>query len=192
MTAGPQMVAALIFATRAWAVSAAFLAGVAVAVTTGVTVTRWLAGVVGLSDTGAGGPVVTVIHAALVVLLLVLAVKNWRGRATSEPPAWLGRLRTAGPRKAFVTGLLLIGLFPSDVLVMLTVGIDLAQNDAALTAALPFIGITVVIAALPLLSYLLFRRRAEALIPKVRDWMNERSWLVNITLCLFFVLLILL
>jgi hypothetical protein len=192
MMAGPQIVAALIFATSAVAVSAAFLAGVAVAVTTGVMITRWLAGVVGLSDTSAGGPVVTVIQAALVVLLLVLAVKNWRGRATSEPPAWLGTLLSAGPRKAFVTGLLLIGLFPSDVLVMLTVGIDLAQNGAALTAALPFIGMTVVIAAPPLLSYLFFRRRAEALIPKVRDWMNERSWLVNITLCFFFVLLILL
>ena len=34
--------------------------------------------------------------------------------------------------------------------------------------------------ALPVLSYLLFRRRAQRVMPKVRDWMNINSWLVNI------------
>ncbi|WP_245378381.1 GAP family protein [Kibdelosporangium banguiense] len=43
-----------------------------------------------------------------------------------------------------------------------------------------------------MLCYILFRDRAEVLMPKVRDWMNERSWLVNIVVCLFFALLILL
>jgi hypothetical protein len=38
-----------------------------------------------------------------------------------------------------------------------------------LLAAVPFIAATVFIAALPVLSYLLFRRRAQRLMPKVRD-----------------------
>jgi small neutral amino acid transporter SnatA (MarC family) len=59
------------------------------------------------------------------------------------------------------------------------------------SAALPFIVATVRVAALPLLLYLLFYRRAQRLAPKVRDWMNAHSWLVNIIVCGVFILLIL-
>jgi hypothetical protein len=44
---------------------------------------------------------------------------------------------------------------------MLTVGAHVEQHHAGLDAALPFIGATVLIAGLPLLVYLLFRKRAE-------------------------------
>ena len=47
------------------------------------------------------------------------------------------------------------------------------------------------IAALPLLLYLLFQRRAKRIMPRVRDWMNSNSWLVNIIVCGVFILLIL-
>jgi hypothetical protein len=79
----------------------------------------------------------------------------------------------------------------SDVIVMLTVGMNLVQNNAGLLAALPFIVATVLVAALPLLLYLLFYRRAQRLAPKIRDWMNAHSWLVNIIVCGVFILLIL-
>jgi hypothetical protein len=71
------------------------------------------------------------------------------------------------------------------------VGINLAQNDVSLLAAVPFMAATILIAALPVLSYLLFRRRAELAMPKVRDWMNTHSWLVNIIVYIVFILLIL-
>jgi hypothetical protein len=71
-----------------------------------------------------------------------------------------------------------------------TVGVNLAQNNASLLAALPFIALTVFIAALPVLFYLLFRRRAQQLMPKVREWMNTHSWLVNIIVYVIFILLI--
>jgi hypothetical protein len=38
---------------------------------------------------------------------------------------------------------------------------------------------------------LLFRRRAQQVMPKVRDWMNKNSWLVNIIVYVVFILLIL-
>jgi hypothetical protein len=86
--------------------------------------------------------------------------------------------------------LLLLSVFPSDLMILLTVGINLAQHDAGLVAALPFVVATILIAALPLLSYLLFRRRAERAMPKVRDWMNTNSWLVNIIVYVIFIVLI--
>jgi hypothetical protein len=74
---------------------------------------------------------------------------------------------------------------------MLTVGVNLVHNDAGLGAALPFIGATVLVAALPLLLYLLFHRRAQRLMPRVRDWMNANSWLLNVLVCVVFIALIL-
>jgi hypothetical protein len=41
------------------------------------------------------------------------------------------------------------------------------------------------------LSYLLFRHRAKQVMPKVRDWMNTNSWLVNIIVYAVFIVLIL-
>jgi Sap, sulfolipid-1-addressing protein len=82
-------------------------------------------------------------------------------------------------------------VFPSDFVVLVTVGVNLAQNNASLLAALPFIAATVFIAALPVLFYLLFRRRAQRAMPKVREWMNANSWLVNIFVFVIFIVLIL-
>jgi hypothetical protein len=55
----------------------------------------------------------------------------------------------------------------------------------------PFILLTTLIAGLPLLGYLIFHRRAVGAMPKVRDWMNANSWLVNIIVCVIFIILIL-
>ena len=103
----------------------------------------------------------------------------------------LGKLQEADAKLVFTIGLLLIGLFPSDVLVLITVGVNLAQSDSGIIDALPFILATTLIAALPLLGYFLFRRRAEIAMPKVRDWMNDNSWVVNIIACGVFIVLIL-
>ena len=67
---------------------------------------------------------------------------------------------------------------------------NLAQNNASLLGAVPFVVATILIAALPVLSYLLFHRRAVRAMPKVHDWMNTHSWLVNIIVYVVFILLI--
>jgi hypothetical protein len=197
MNAGPQIMSAIIFVTapKALKLSAYFLAGVVIAVTVGVTVTYTLATVLGnsipLGDPSDSGSLGNIIQYLLVGLLVFLSIKNYVRRETIEPPRWLGAMQNAGPRRAFTTGLLLLSVFPSDFVVLMTVGINLAQQNASLLGALPFVVATIFIAALPMLSYLLFRRRAQQVMPKVRDWMNTHSWLVNIIVYVIFILLIL-
>jgi Sap-like sulfolipid-1-addressing protein len=197
MMAGPQIMSAFVFVTakRPVRVSLAFLVGVAAAVTVGVAVMRGVAALLGSSvslgdpsDTSSAG---TIIQLALVGLLAAMAVKSYLGRETAEPPKWLGTLQEASPRRALEMGLLLILLMPSDIVVMLTVGMNLEQNDSAVAAAIPFIAATVLVAALPLLAFLLFHRRAQRVMPKVRDWMNTHSWLVNIVVYGIFIVLVL-
>jgi hypothetical protein len=197
MNAGPQIMSAIIFVTapKALKLSAYFLAGVVIAVTAGVTITYTLATLlsnsVSLGDPSDNGSLGNIIQYVLVGLLVFLSIKSYVGRETSEPPRWLGAMENAKPRTAFTTGLLLLSVFPSDLVILVTVGINLAHNNASLVGAVPFIAATIFIAALPMLSYLLFRRRAQRVMPKVRDWMNTHSWLVNIIVYIVFILLIL-
>ena len=169
--------------------------GVAIATTVGVLIALGIVSLLGngvsLGDSSEKGSTGSIIQYLLVGALVVLAVKNYLGRETVEPPRWLGTLMGADPKQALRTGLLVILLMPSDI-IMLTVGVNLAQNNLGLVAALPFIAATVLIAALPLLLYLLFQSRAQRLMPKLRDWMNSNSWLVNIIVCVVFIALILL
>jgi hypothetical protein len=197
MNAGPQIMSALIFVTasKPLKLSAYFLAGVVIAVSVGVTVTFTLATTLGngvsLGDSSDSGSLGHVIQYLLIGLLVFASIRSYLGRATSEPPRWLGTMQNAKPTTAFLAGLLLLSIFPSDFVVLMTVGVNLAQSNSSLVAALPFVAATILIAALPMLSYLLFRRRAEVLMPKVRDWMNTNSWLVNIIVYVIFILLIL-
>jgi hypothetical protein len=197
MMAGPQIMAAIIFVTapKSLKVSAPFIAGVAIATTVGVAIALALASLLdnslSLGDSSNNGSTGHIIQYLLVGLLVAFAVKNYVRRETVEPPRWLGTLMSADWQRALMTGLLVILVMPSDIIIMLTVGMNLVQNNAGLLAALPFIAATVLVAALPLLLYLLFYRRAQQLMPKVRDWMNTHSWLVNIIVCGVFIALIL-
>ena len=197
MMAGPAIMAAIVFVTheKAVQVSLAFVVGVAIATLVGVAITRGLASLLddsaslgSSSDKGSAG---TIIQIVLVGLLVLACVKNYLGREHAEPPKWLGSLLEASTAKALAVGLLVILLGPSDIVVMLTVGMNLEQTKSALVEALPFVAATTLVAALPLLAFLLFRKRAGRTMPKVRDWMSANSWLVNIFVCLIFIALVL-
>lgn len=196
MMAGPQIISAIILVTtpRPVRTSLAFLAGVAAAVCVGVGVALGLAhllgGAVDLGGTGNRGSLGNIIKYVLIGLLVLAALRNWRNRADAEPPKWLTSLMTSGAGRALAIGFLVILLMPSDAVVMLTVGVHLVQGSEGFVGALPFIALTVLIAALPLLGRVLFRRRATVVMPRLRDWMNSHSWLINIVVCLVFVALI--
>jgi hypothetical protein len=197
MMAGPQIMSAIIFVTSKDAVklSLSFITGAAIGVTVGVIVAKGIASLLGadneIGETSEPSTLGRVVQIVLVLLLVAAAVRNFVKRATIEPPKWLGALQEANARRAFTLGLLLLTIFPSDAIVLLTVGFNLEDNGESVIDALPFIGLTVLIAALPFLAYLLFHRRAVTAMPKVRDWMNANSWLVNIIVCGIFIALIL-
>ena len=197
MIIGPGLVADIILVTalRPVRLCLAFIVGVSIAVTVGVLITSTLAtlldSAVSLGDASSSGSIGKIIQYLIVGLLIVRSIQAYARRKTSEQPGWMGALQNADGKLAFKMGLLLIFLMPSDIAIMITVGVNLAHNDAGLLAALPFIAATVLVAALPLLFYLLFRRRAQRVMPSVRNWMNTHSWLVNIVVYVVFIVIIL-
>ena len=195
MVAGPQIMSSIIFVTAEHAVklSLAYIAGAVVGVVGGLLLAYGLISALGISlgDSSDQGSAGKIIQYALILLLVAGIVKNYRGRETIEPPKWLSGLMAMEPRKAFGLGALLLSVFPSDAVILFTVATNLHQNDSPVTDALPFMGLTVLLAALPLLAFLLFHHRAIRAMPKVRDWMTTNSWLVNIIVCGIFIVLIL-
>jgi hypothetical protein len=198
MMAGPQIISSIIFITReseAVKVSLAYVAAIAFAASVGILICMGLANLldnaVDLQSGSGPSTAAKVIQIVLIGLLILRSITIYLHRATSEPPKWLGTLQSATARRAFEIGFLLILLFPGDIVVMLTTGIHLVSEHHSFLDALPLIGLVTLIAAGPLLFYLLFEKRAARLMPRVRDWMNSHSWAINIAVCVVFIALIL-
>jgi hypothetical protein len=190
MMAGPQIISAVMLATSGAPVrnSTAFVGGVATALAIGLTVSFVSAELLNDAATGGdGGSGSDLITGVIVVLLIVAAVIEFRGRHGAETPAWMIALHEADPRGAYKLGLLLILFMPSDVIVMLSVGQYLSQNGLGLLDGLGFALLTVLIAALPLITLKIGGERAEEALPRLREWMAANAWLISIGVYVFFI-----
>jgi hypothetical protein len=192
MVAGPQIVSAIVLATGqdARRNSLAFLAGVALAITVGTMVAYWLFRLVKTSAPAERqGTVGTFIDWLVIALLLFLMVRVFLRRKHTTSPKWMGRLQTADARLSFRLGLLLFLVMPTDVITMVTVGASLAGRGAPWWQSVPFLVLTLLLVGLPLIILLLLGKRAQELLPEVRDWMSTNSWVVNEAVIVFFLAL---
>lgn len=185
MVAGPQILSAIFLATtHNWRRnSAAFLAGAALSITLIVSI----AYVTGSGVSGDGGS--DTLYIVILALLVAAAANVFLTRKTAEPPKWMGKLQNASPPLSFKLGFLLLGVFPTDILTSWAVGSYLANQGDPWWHYLPFVLLTLLILALPATLILIFGRRAEAFLPKVRDWMNANSWIVSEIVIVFFIVI---
>lgn len=188
MIAGPQIISAFFFATSEdWKrESVAYVAGASLSIIAMAT-----AGFLLASGLKSGGGSDAGIDWAIVALLAFAMVHNFRKRKESQPPKWMGRLQAATPKLTFVLGFLLLGFFPSDLVTSLSVGAHLCNHGNAWWSILPFVGLTLVLLSLPALGVVMLGRRAQALLPRIRDWMNDNSWIVSEFVLAFFIVIIL-
>ena len=106
MNAGPQIMSALIFVTASAAEALGLLHG-----GRGDRRHRWrhyhlhfsqrAGNSVSLGDPSDSGSIGKIIQYVLVGLLVILSIRSYLTRATSEPPRWLGAMQNAKPRTAF-------------------------------------------------------------------------------------------
>jgi hypothetical protein len=189
MVAGPQILSAVFLATsEGWRRnSAAYVLGAALSISLIVSA-AYLIG----DGAREGGTSNDTLYIIILVLLLAAALHTFLTRKEEkEPPKWMGKLQTATPRFSFRLGFLLLGVFPTDILTSVAVGGYLAGQEDPLWNFLPFLALTLTLLALPALAIIALGERGQALLPKVRDWMNDNSWVVNeIVLALFIALTI--
>lgn len=187
MVAGPQILSSIFFATsEQWRRnSLAYVAGAALSISAVVA----LAYFVGGSATGGGSDGNGALTAVVLVVLVGAMVHTYLTREEAEPPKWMGKLSTASPRFSFRLGFLLLGFFPTDILTSVAVGSSLASDGLPLTDSLGFIALTLLLLALPALAVVALGERAVDTLPRIRDWMNDNSWIVNEAVLAFFIVL---
>jgi Sap, sulfolipid-1-addressing protein len=176
MIAGPQILSAIFLATTEnWRRnSLAYVAGAALSITLIVTIATLVGS--GASDSGTSDDTLYIV---VLVLLVVAAVHTFLTRKTSEPPKWMGKLQTADWKFSFKLGFLLLGVFPTDIVTSWAVGSYLAASGDSWLHLLPFLLLTLSLLALPALLVVALGERAKTFLPKVRDWMNDNSWIVG-------------
>jgi hypothetical protein len=113
-------------------------------------------------------------------------VRSFLTRRTSEPPKWMAKLQSATPKLAFMLGVVLLGVFPTDILTSVTAGLHVARHGDAWWECLPFIGVTLLLLGAPAIGVVLLGSRAHSVLPKIRDWMNNNSWVVSEIVLTFF------
>ena len=192
MIAGPQIISSFFLATSSQPVrnSLSYVAGAAISITTVVTVAFVFArGATGQTGSESHGTAETVLDWVILGLVLFLVVHTFLTRKTSEPPAWMGKLQEARQRFAFLLGLALLGVFPTDIASSITVGLHVERHGGAWWQVLPFVLLTLLLLGLPLIGILVLGHRAEVVLPKIRDWMNDNAWVVSEVVLVFFALI---
>ncbi len=191
MVAGPQIISAVFFATSpSWKkVSAAYVLGAAVSITLIVSAAYLLAS--GAESSGDEDSGLSTIDYVVLALLVFAAINAFRSRKQSEPPKWMGKLQEATPKTTLVLGFFLLGFFPSDLVTSISVGSFLGSHGDEWAEALPFVGLTLLLLASPALAVVAMGDRAQAFLPKVREWMNTNSWIVSEVVIVFFIVIVL-
>jgi hypothetical protein len=186
MIAGPQVLSAIFLATteRWQRNSAAYVTGAALSITATVTAAYFLS----TGATGKGSSDDTV-YIVVIVLLVFAGIHTFLTRKTAEPPKWMGKLQSATPRQSFRLGFLLLGLFPGDIATSVAVGAYLSTQGEPWWHVLPFLALTLLFLGLPAILVLVLGQRAQTLLPKVRDWMNNNSWVISEIVVVLFILI---
>ena len=134
----------------------------------------------------------SVLKIVLGLLLLAVAVKQYRGRPQSdtEPhlPAWMQRVDTFTPAKAAGLGVLLSAINPKNLLLTVGCAAAIAQTgvdtvDQAVALAV-FVPLGTLGVGAPAAIYFSMGERATKILGSLHDWMARENATVMAVLCL--------
>lgn len=121
---------------------------------------------------------VDVVEILLGVVLLVLAVRQWRRRASHDPPGWMAKLDGLTVVGAFLVGVLISGpLSPKDLPLLVAAGGRIAQADLAVGEVIAVIlifslmGVTAVL--VPWIISVIAPDSVEARLSGMRTWLTS-------------------
>ena len=151
--------------------------------------------VMGPSGTGSSGSPATWvswIKVALGVLLLLLAVRQFRGRPagdeTAAMPKWMAAIDTIKPPAAFGLAAVLAGVNPKNVLMAVGGAASIAQTgisgaqQAVAYAIFALIGTLGV--GIPVAIYFALGDRSASVLRGLKDWMGKNNAVIMAVLCL--------
>jgi threonine/homoserine/homoserine lactone efflux protein len=184
----------MLLSPRAKGTGLGFLLGWVVGIVVAVTVFTLLAAVLPENDDDASNPTAGWIKIGLGVLLLLMAVKQWRGRPTGdhepELPGWMKAIDTMTAAKGAGLGFLLSAVNPKNLLMAAGAGVIIGGTAASLETSEEVVAITVftVIAAasvaVPVIGYLVASEKMSGPLESMHQWLVKENAVVMAVLLL--------
>jgi hypothetical protein len=151
-----------------------------------------LAGAGGASKSGSPATWVSWVKIALGVLLLLVALRQFRGRPHGDEqpqmPKWMATIDNTGPPAAFGLAAVLSGANPKNLLLAVAGGAAIAQTGIPggqqAIAYLIFALIGTLGVGLPVVIYFVMGARSEKLLADLKDWMTQHNAVIMSVLCL--------
>jgi threonine/homoserine/homoserine lactone efflux protein len=146
------------------------------------------------SSQGAPATWVSILKIMLGVLLVLLAIKQWRGRprgnAEPELPAWMKTIDTFTPLKAAGMAVLLSAVNPKNLLLVVGAAAAIAQTGSSTIDQAAALAVFIVIATLgvgaPVGIYFLTGDGATRILGELHDWMARENATIMAVICLIF------
>ncbi|HEX2302869.1 MAG TPA: GAP family protein [Gaiella sp.] len=170
----------------------AFILGWLVGLAIVGTIVLLVAGPTDASDDGEAATWADVLKLVLGALLVLVALRQWRGRphGDEEPPApkWMGAIDDFTPPKAAGAGAVLAGANPKNLLLAVGAATLIAQTgipggeQAVAYAVFALIG-TIGVGA-PVVIYFALGDRAGPILERLKQWMAHNNSVIMAVICL--------
>jgi hypothetical protein len=168
---------------RARANGPAFLVGWLLGLTAVGTVVFLVAGWAGASDDGGPATWVSLLKLALGLLLLLLALKQWRGRPRGEEeaaePKWMGAVDSFTPAKTAGAGVVLSAANPKNLVLAIGAAAAIAETEISVgqevVAYAVFVLIGTIGVAAPVFIYVALGERARPILDTLHTWMARNN-----------------
>ncbi|MFI0512055.1 GAP family protein [Streptomyces sp. WSLK1-5] len=158
------------------------------------TIVLLVSGGAGASDQGQPAVWVSVLDLALGVLLLWVAVKEWRGRPRGDEevplPKWMKTVDSFTPVKALALGTALSAVNPKNLLLSIAAASAIARTDASAGAQAVALAVYVLLGALgpgtPVVLYFALKERSKHILDGLKLWMERNNTAIMAVICLLF------
>ncbi|MBT2485499.1 MULTISPECIES: GAP family protein [unclassified Microbacterium] len=182
----------MLLSPRARSTGVGFLLGWLAGIIVVTTVFTLLSSVLPEESEDSSKPVLGVVQVLLGALLVLLAVKQWRGRprggAEAAMPKWMQQIDGMSFVSALGLGLLLSGVNPKNLLLGASAGLslggaDLSGGETALSVFVFTVlaGSTVLI---PVMGFLLASEKLRQPLDRLRDWLQAENAVIMTVLLL--------
>jgi len=181
----------MLLSPRARVTSVGFLLGWVVGIVVAVTAFTLLASVITPQDPDAAHPTQGVIRIVLGALLLLLALRQWRGRPKpgeqAKLPKWMAAIDKTTFPVAIGLGFLLSAVNPKNLLMAAGAGVDIGTAGLDTGSIVLVIAVFTVVAAstvlVPVVAYLIAADRLRAPLDALRGWLeNENAVIMSVLL----------
>jgi threonine/homoserine/homoserine lactone efflux protein len=182
----------MLLSPKARVTGTGFLLGWVLGIVVAVTVFTLLSSILPAEEEDASQPIKGVIQLVLGALLLLLAVRQWRGRpkAGEEPamPKWMQAIDTITFPKALGLGFLLSAVNPKNLLLAASAGVTIGAAGLEVGSIVVVIAVFTLIAAstvlVPVVGYLLAADKLRGPLDALRGWLSKENAVIMAVLLL--------